>query len=244
MRVFDVEINQIELGEFLELLLEKARGNAKYLIGHANIRGLNFAYEDKSFRSFYNLCNLITVDGFGVLLGAKFLGQQTNMKTRFTCPDYLNQLLQEISRQNLSIYFLAGEVEMLDKLNTKLRNSLPELNFESSHGYFDKSGEESGLVIKRINEFQPDVLYVGFGMPYQENWIYENYEKFGNYVILPLGACLDFYTEHTYRGPKILTSNGFEWLVRLFTEPKRLWKRYLIGNPLFFLRIIKTKFQS
>ena len=81
-------------------------------------------------------------------------------------------------------------------------------------------------------------------MPIQENWIRQNIDAIEAKVFLPLGACLDFYTGSVYRGPRWMTENGFEWLTRFFTEPKRLWERYIVGNPLFFSRIFLQLLQK
>jgi N-acetylglucosaminyldiphosphoundecaprenol N-acetyl-beta-D-mannosaminyltransferase len=82
---------------------------------------------------------------------------------------------------------------------------------------------------------------VGFGMPLQERWILDNINRIEARVFLPLGACLDFYTGNVYRGPRWMTDRGLEWLTRLFTEPQRLWERYVVGNPLFFYRLLKQR---
>jgi N-acetylglucosaminyldiphosphoundecaprenol N-acetyl-beta-D-mannosaminyltransferase len=110
------------------------------------------------------------------------------------------------------------------------------------HGFFQKSGPENEQVIVAINTFKPHLLIVGFGMPLQEAWIQANMNQIDARVIMPLGACLDFYTGRVPRGPAWLTNHGFEWLARLLTEPRRLWKRYLIGNPLFLYRVLKQRF--
>lgn len=78
-------------------------------------------------------------------------------------------------------------------------------------------------------------------MPLQERWILDNLNKIETNVFLPLGACLDFYTNTVYRGPRWITERGFEWLTRLIIEPSRLWQRYVIGNPLFFYRVLKQR---
>jgi N-acetylglucosaminyldiphosphoundecaprenol N-acetyl-beta-D-mannosaminyltransferase len=87
-------------------------------------------------------------------------------------------------------------------------------------------------------------LYVGFGMPLQEDWILRNIDQIDAKVFLPLGACLDFYTGNVYRGPRWMTNYGLEWLTRLVTEPGRLWERYVIGNPLFFYRVLQERIRN
>ena len=144
-------------------------------------------------------------------------------------------------RENVSLFLLAGQPGTVDKAIAKLIAIAPNLKVKGHHGYFEKSGEENEYVIKQINEFKPDVLYIGFGMPLQERWILNNSDRVETKVFLPLGACLDFYTETVYRGPRWMTSCGLEWLSRLITEPQRLWQRYVIGNPLFFYRILQQQ---
>jgi N-acetylglucosaminyldiphosphoundecaprenol N-acetyl-beta-D-mannosaminyltransferase len=159
-----------------------------------------------------------------------------------TCPDYIEDLVKACERRNASIFLLAGKPGITDKAIQKLRAIAPTITIQGHHGYFEKSGTENDAVIEKINQFRPDVLYVGFGMPLQEQWIMENCDRINAKVFLPLGACLDFYTNTVYRGPRWATDLGLEWLTRLLTEPHRLWKRYLVGNPLFFYRILKERF--
>ena len=133
-------------------------------------------------------------------------------------------------------------VKSEDKAIAKLKLIAPNLKVKGHHGYFHKSGIENEYIVDEINQFQPDVLYVGFGMPLQERWIIDNFDSINAKVFLPLGACLDFYTGAVYRGPRWMTNRGLEWLSRMFTEPKRLWQRYVVGNPLFFYRLMKERF--
>ena len=203
-----------------------------------NVRGANCVYNDAKFRRFYDICSFITIDGFGILFGMKLLGYKVKSEHRFTCPNYLDSLLESLSDKEISIYFLGSTQKISEKLNINLSNNYPKLKFRCHHGYFRKEGAENQQIIKDINDFEPNILYLGFGMPLQEYWILDNYEKINTNIFLPLGACIDFHTNSVYRGPRIFTDNGFEWLTRLITEPKRLWFRYIIGNPLFMIRIL------
>lgn len=107
------------------------------------------------------------------------------------------------------------------------------------HGFFDKGGQENDAVIEQINQVSPDILIVAFGMPLQEKWLMENWDKLNAKVFLVGGACFDYASGCLRRGPKVLRRFGLEWLGRLIIEPKRLWRRYLIGNTIFFAQVIK-----
>jgi N-acetylglucosaminyldiphosphoundecaprenol N-acetyl-beta-D-mannosaminyltransferase len=96
-------------------------------------------------------------------------------------------------------------------------------------------------VVEEINTAAPDILLVGLGMPLQERWLMENAHKLDAGATLTGGAVFDYVSGRLSRGPRLLTSHGFEWLARLLVEPRRLWRRYLLGNPLFILRVLKQR---
>lgn len=234
--------HKVKVNELINYIVLAAKLEKKTTIGHLNVRGMNFAYELPWYKDFMNKCDLVFCDGFGVLLGAKLCGCGVNSSHRMTCPDYIENLASSCERENVSLFLLAGKPGTVDKAIAKLKAIAPNLKVKGHHGYFKKSGEENEYVISQINEFKPDVLYIGFGMPMQERWILNNLEDIEAKVFLPLGACLDFYTGTVYRGPRWMTNYGLEWLTRLVTEPKRLWERYVIGNPLFFYRVLQERF--
>jgi N-acetylglucosaminyldiphosphoundecaprenol N-acetyl-beta-D-mannosaminyltransferase len=245
MKVFDevvllgTRFHKLKVDELISYTVKAAKLRKKTIISHVNVRAMNFAYELPWYKDFLNKSDLVFCDGLGVILGAKACGCCMDSSHRMTCPDYIENLALACEREGLSLFLLAGKVGIVDKAIGKLSAIAPNLKVTGHHGYFDKSGKENQLAIEQINEFKPDILYVGFGMPLQEQWIQENIDHINAKVFLPLGACLDFYTAAVSRGPRWMTDNGMEWLARLFTEPQRLWERYLIGNPLFFMRLFK-----
>lgn len=97
------------------------------------------------------------------------------------------------------------------------------------------------MVIEKINKVRPNILLVGFGMPVQEYWLQENWEKIDTNIALTGGAVFDYLSGELRRAPRWMTDHGLEWLGRLIIEPRRLWKRYIIGLPLFFLRVLLFK---
>lgn len=229
--------HKLRVYELIDYIVKAAKLPKKTFISHINVRAINFAYELPWYKDFLNKSDLVFCDGFGILLGAKLCGCCVNSSHRMTCPDYIENLALSCERENVSLFLLAGKPGTTDKAITKLKAIAPNLKVEGHHGYFDKHGVENDYVIERINEFKPDVLYIGFGMPLQELWIRDNSDRIDTKVFLPLGACLDFYTGAVYRGPRWMTNRGLEWLSRLVTEPHRLWQRYVVGNPLFLSRI-------
>ncbi len=233
--------HKVRVNELIEFVTKAAKLDKKTVVGNVNVRAMNFAYEFPWYRDFLNKAELVFCDGFGVLLGAKLEGYSVQSVHRMTCPDYIENLALACEKQDVSLFLLAGKPGVVDKAIAKLKAIAPNLKIQGHHGHFEKSGEENDCVIDKINKFQPGILYVGFGMPLQERWILDNINRIEARVFLPLGACLDFYTGSVYRGPTWMTDRGLEWLTRFFTEPQRLWERYIVGNPLFFYRLLKHR---
>jgi N-acetylglucosaminyldiphosphoundecaprenol N-acetyl-beta-D-mannosaminyltransferase len=237
--VLGTRFHKLKVEDLIDYTVKAAKLPKKTTICHVNVRAMNFAQEMPWYKDFLNKSDLVFCDGFGVLLAAKLCGCSVDSSNRMTCPDYIEDLAKSCERENVSLFLLAGQPGTVDKAITKLTAVAPNLKVKGHHGYFDKSGKENEEVIKQINEFKPDILYIGFGMPLQESWIRDNLDQLEAKVFLPLGACLDFYTDTVYRGPSWMTNNGLEWVTRLVTEPHRLWERYVIGNPLFFYRLLQ-----
>ncbi len=241
INILDTRFHKLTVRELIEYIVAAGSIDKKTIIAHTNVRGMNFACQFPWYRNFINKADLVFCDGIGVIFGAKILGYEIESIHRMTCPDYIENLALACEQKNISLFLLAGEPGITEKAIKKLKAIAPNLSVTGHHGYFDKNGRENDAVIEKINQFKPDVLYIGFGMPLQERWILDNSDRIEARVFLPLGACLDFYTGAVARGPRWLTDNGFEWLTRLITEPMKLWERYIVGNPLFLYRVLKQR---
>ncbi len=241
VRLLGVTIHRLTARQLLDRITQAGAGVDKTIIANVNVQAMNLAYETAWFRAFLNQANLVFCDGFGVILGTKLAGLSIEASNRSTCPDWIEDLARRCTQKQLSLFLLAGKPGVSEQAATKLKCSVPGLMIDCHHGYFEKTGSENQMVIEKINHFQPDLLFVGFGMPVQERWIQENIDSIDAKVFLPLGACLDFYTGQVYRGPQWLNDHGLEWVSRLITNPRRLWRRYLFGNPIFLWRVLKQR---
>ena len=207
-----------------------------------NIHAYNLAYENDWLRDFFNQADVVRLDGAGVRVGARILGYAT--PERMTWADFAWDLAEFIAANGYTLFLLGAEPGIAQKASNRLRERYPDLRVVGTHhGYFDKStaSVENQAVIQQINTAQPDILIVGFGMPLQERWLSENREAIQTNVILTGGAVFDYISGELKRAPKWMTDNGLEWLGRLIIEPRRLWKRYTIGNPLFLWRVLKQR---
>ena len=218
------------------------RGGRLGLVLNANAHCLNLCYEDPKLRDFLNGAEVVFCDGAGVMLAARMLGRR--IPQRITYADWIWQLADLAAAQGFSLYLLGARPGVAREGAMRLRERYPDLEIAGvRHGYFDHSAgsPENEAVVEEIKASAPDILLVGLGMPLQERWLMENIDRLDAGVALTGGAVFDYVSGRLRRGPRLLRENGFEWLARLLAEPRRLWRRYLIGNPLFLLRVLRQR---
>jgi len=217
------------------------RDNITVLSG--NVYSFNLTYENEWLRNYFNQADIVRLDGAGLRLGARLLGYTT--PERMTWADFGWSLAGFAAQQQFTLFLLGSKPGIAEKAAIRLKESSPNLQIVGiQHGYFDKTvgSLENEAVLEKINAAKPDILIVGFGMPLQERWLAENRQKIEANVVITGGAVFDYISGELRRGPRFLTDNGFEWLARLLIDPRRLWKRYILGNPLFLWRVLKQRF--
>jgi N-acetylglucosaminyldiphosphoundecaprenol N-acetyl-beta-D-mannosaminyltransferase len=223
--------------EIGRLVRERKRG----LVLNVNAHCLNLCYEDSELRDFLNGAEIVFCDGAGVMLAARILGRR--IPARITYADWAWQLAAFAAAEGFSLFFLGARPGVAQAAARRLRERYPDLKVSGvRHGYFDRSENEA--VVEEINAAAPDILLVGLGMPLQERWLMQNAHRLDVALALTGGAVFDYVSGRLGRGPSLLIRNGFEWLARLLAEPRRLWRRYLVGNPLFLLRVLRQRLGS
>jgi N-acetylglucosaminyldiphosphoundecaprenol N-acetyl-beta-D-mannosaminyltransferase len=225
----------------LARLVRRRRG----VVLNANAHCLNLCHEDEGLRGFFAAADVVFCDGAGVRLAARMLGD--HLPERITYADWLPRLAALAEERGFSLFFLGARPGVAGEAARRLRASHPDLRIVGvRHGYFDHwaRSPENGSVVAEINAARPDVLLVGLGMPLQERWLMENLHGLDVGVALTGGAVFDYASGRLRRGPRLLTDNGLEWLARLIVEPRRLWRRYLLGNPLFLARVIRQRWRE
>lgn len=226
--------------QLLEYISNTIRCSQKAVILSGNIYSFNLAYEQKWLQEFFNRANIVRLDGAGVRLGSRLLG--ATPPNRMTWADFGWQLAEHAIAHHHTLFFLGARPGIANKAAAQLKESYPSLQITGiHHGYFDKTPncDESRAIIDMINQANPDILVIGFGMPTQERWLEHHRDQLHVPVVLTGGAVFDYLSGELRRAPTWMTNHGMEWLGRLLIEPKRLWRRYLIGNPTFFGRLAK-----
>jgi N-acetylglucosaminyldiphosphoundecaprenol N-acetyl-beta-D-mannosaminyltransferase len=242
VHVLGVKIDALRLDEVLATIERAVEAGGRAIVAYANVHALNLAYELPWFRATLNRCDVVFCDGFGVKWGARLLGAR--IPERFTPPDWLDRLADRACRNGWRVFLLGARPGVAQAAAGRLKRRFPELCVAGTHhGYFDRvnGGAENAAVIRSINAARPQLLIVGFGMPIQERWLADNWEHLDVNVALTVGAAFDYLSGEVRRAPPWMTDHGLEWLGRLLVEPRRLWRRYLVGNPLFLARVLRQR---
>jgi len=212
----------------------------KHLITYVNIHTMNIAYRDTRLREAYAKSSITYCDGAGVVMGARLLGK--HLPGRMTAATFFLKLCKSWQDDGTSLYFLGGLPGVAAKACERLLELYPRLKISGNgHGYFRRGSKEEEDVFLKISEAHPDILFIGFGTPLQEHWAMANWTRLEARVVWSIGAIVDYLSGTVPRCPKWMERYYLEWLFRFLIEPRRMFSRYVIGNPLFFLRIVKEK---
>ena len=242
INILGVPVHPLTVAELHEQLADVIARGARARVLHVNAHGLNLAVEHPWLRDYLNQVEIVFCDGVGVIVGARLLGH--HIPERITYADWMWQLAEFAAHHDISLYFLGARPGVAQAAADRLAAYHPGLKIAGvQHGYFDRTLDhpENQAVIERINAARPNILLVGMGMPLQERWLSENWAHLHVNVALTGGAVFDYMSGELRRAPRWMTDNGLEWLGRLLIEPQRLWRRYLVGNPLFLGRVVRTR---
>lgn len=245
VNVLGVAIDALTVDELHQAMRQAVQRRWRVTVLHVNAHGLNLACAHPWLQTYLNEVELVICDGKGVQFAAGWLGG--HLPARITYADWMWRLAPFAETEGMSLYFLGGRPGVAQGAADRLRERCPNLRIAGCHhGYFDKTrlGTENQRVLAEVNRADPDILIVGFGMPLQERWLMVNRPALQARVVLAGGAVFDYLSGTLARGPDWMTQNGLEWLARLWIEPRRLWRRYLLGNPQFLCRVLRQKLRT
>ena len=238
-QILGVKVHSLSVAELHEQIASYINLNRRGLIQYVNAYCLNSAYENAKLRKCLNSGNIVFCDGAGVVLASKIL--RGSISRRITYADWMWQLAEFAEARKYTFFFLGAAPGIAEKAADRLREKFPGLQIVGMHhGYFDKTpgSIQNENIIETINGVRPNILVIGFGVPLQEYWLMENKHRIQANVMLTGGAVFDYISGNLQRGPRWMTDHGMEWLARLLIEPLRLWRRYVLGNPLFLWRVV------
>ncbi|MDQ3962326.1 MAG: WecB/TagA/CpsF family glycosyltransferase [Actinomycetota bacterium] len=210
-------------------------------VAHANVHTVNLAVADDGYRDVLRTADMVLNDGKGVMLGARLLGERfpEDLNGNFMTP----LVIERAERNRWPTFLLGAKPGIPERLEEVLREQHPSLEIRGTHhGHFGAAGEDD--VVARIRDSGAQLLLVGMGNPHQERFLHRRLRDTGVRLGIGVGAYFDFQTGTVTRAPRWMNEHGLEWVYRLVQEPQRMWKRYLVGNPAFVLRVLGSKRSS
>jgi N-acetylglucosaminyldiphosphoundecaprenol N-acetyl-beta-D-mannosaminyltransferase len=243
INICGIEIDRYNFDRVLELIVDHAiAGRSPEYVVTPNAMHILSLQEDAAFREIYRQAFLVVPDGVSLLWSAKFLNTPLNGRVNGT--DLFEQLCAVAAQKGLKVFLLGGREGAADAAREVLETRHPNLQIVGTHcpPYgFESQPAELASINAKIMAGQPDLLFVGLGAPKQEKWIAANYQALGVPISVGIGVSFELVANMVSRAPVWMQKTGLEWLFRLIVEPGRLWKRYIIGNPLFILLVLKQR---
>jgi len=215
--------------------LTKRKIDAKYICV-TSVHGVMLAQRDSELRSIINRADIVTPDGMPIVWAMRSFGRKGQQ--RVYGPALMLALCRRAAEAGHRIFLYGSRPETLRHLQQNLRAKYPQLNIAGActAPFHALTPEEDSRIQQIILHSNCDLLFIGIGEPKQSRWMADHLASFPGVIMLGLGAAFDFHAGVQKQAPEWMQNSGLEWLFRLFNEPKRLWRRYLLITPWFLPR--------
>ena len=242
LKILNTEIDNLSMDETLDLIESAIDSSEQIHHVVVNAGKIVSMQSDLQLRNSVNNSDLINADGQAVVWASKILNKP--LKERVAGIDLMENLVALAYKNNYKIFFLGAKEAIVKSVTEKYSKQYSE-NIIAGYrnGYFNKEDETN--IAAQISESGAHILFVAISSPIKENFLYEN-KKFLKNVnfIMGVGGSFDVVAGMVKRAPLWMQNSGLEWFYRFAQEPKRMWKRYLIGNTKFICLVLKEKFSS
>ena len=237
MRIIELILNNIYNKPLSEIPIKQ-----KCVINTVNANSYCEAKKDMEFKKALISSDILLPDGISMVIAAKLLTRTVVKK--IAGADIHHFLLSKANANNQKVFYLGASENTLQLITKKLQLEFPTIEVASYSPPYKTifSEEDNAIMLLKINTFKPNVLFVGMTAPKQEKWVHAHKEKIEANIIVAIGAVFDFYAGTVKRAPQWMIAAGLEWLYRLVKEPRRMWRRYLIGNTKFCWYVAVEKY--
>jgi N-acetylglucosaminyldiphosphoundecaprenol N-acetyl-beta-D-mannosaminyltransferase len=202
------------------------------------VHGVMESQRDEELRRIHNRAGMVTPDGMPLVWLSRLAGQ--GHVRRVYGPDLMLACCQRSPGIGHRHFFYGGAEGVPQRLIDRLQARFPGLAVAGGYSppFGALSPEEDEAIVRRINGANADIVWVGLSTPKQEHWMSEHRERLSAPVLIGVGAAFDFNAGLKRQAPRWMQQSGTEWLFRLLTEPRRLWRRYLVNNPVFVWKVL------
>ena len=211
--------------DFTAARLAEGRGG---LVANHNLHSLHLLRRRPELAAFFASADVIEIDSTPLIAWARLMGHRLSSENRCTYLDWRDAFWARAQAEDWRVFHLGCAPEVGSRAVSAIRKSFAGVEIGERNGFFDMAGAENEAVLAQIAAFDPDVLFVGMGMPRQEEWILANRARLGRAVIFPIGAAFDYEAGIVPTPPRWAGRFGLEWLFRFAVEPRRLFERYFI----------------
>ncbi len=236
-----VRIDNLTMAEASTQIIKMTESDTASQVCFVNADCVNIAFNDENYRATLYEAQLVLADGIGVRIAGSILNQ--NVRENVNGTDMLPYLCAAAERANAGIYLLGGRPGVAEAAATWIRERYPRLKISGlHHGYFTEA--EQPQIAEQIKASGAAILLVGLGAPRQDQWIAAHKHELGARVSIGVGGLLDFYSGHIPRAPAWMRELGMEWFYRFMQEPRRMWRRYFVGNAVFLYRTMRERVRA
>ena len=214
----------------------------KVLINTINAHSYNVAQKDSLFAEALKNGDYLIPDGASVVKACKWLKAKSQPRERIAGWDLFRIEMEKLNIRGGKCFFMGSSEKVLELIKEQAAEDYPNIKVETYSPPYkpEFSNEDNAAIISAINQANPDLLWIGMTAPKQEKWTYSHWKELDIHChVGTIGAVFDFYAGTAKRAPIWWQNHSLEWLYRLVKEPKRMWRRYVIGNPLFLWNIFK-----
>lgn len=221
--------------------------DGKLLINTINAHSYNTALKDSVFAEALQKGDALIPDGISIIKATKWLKAKSRPKERIAGWDLFEFEMNRLNQKGGKCFFMGSSEKVLSLIIEKAKLVYPNIIVETYSPPYkpEFNDEDNKKIIDIINQANPDLLWIGMTAPKQEKWTYSHWNELEIHChVGTIGAVFDFFAGTVKRAPIWWQEHGLEWLYRLIKEPKRMWKRYIIGNTLFLWNITKEILNS
>lgn len=236
--ILGTKLHFLTYQEIISLVNESIQSKVILNILYVNFYITFRAEKDSILKDILNNEIFSIPDGVGIYIASKILYPDFKIKEVITGTDLYYRILKIANENNWKLFFLGGSSNASACIAKKLETSYPSVVFV---GAINREKYKEIDIVNTINKSNPDIIFIGLGTPEQEYWLKRNSDKLVKSVRICCGSGIEFISGAKPRAPYLMRKIGLEWLFRLFVEPRRLWKRYLIGIPVFVFKILFLK---
>jgi N-acetylglucosaminyldiphosphoundecaprenol N-acetyl-beta-D-mannosaminyltransferase len=238
VNVLGVGVDALDLSQAIAIIEGWIDRGERHYTCVTGVHGVMESQRDEALRKIHNAAGLVTPDGMPLVWLCRL--QRGGCVDRVYGPDLLLAYCAQSSATGRRHFFYGGMPGVPEALAARLQERFPQLMVAGGYSppFRQLAASEDEEIVDRINEAAPDIVWVGLSTPKQERWMHDHLGRLNAPALIGIGAAFDFVSGRKRQAPRWMQRSGLEWTFRLASEPRRLWRRYLLNNPLFLWRVM------